>query len=74
MEKFILEELDRKEQEFIAKHNAAPKRLLLDPYSYVQLAAELDKDLVEEDLRYLHDCYEIIVHGLSQTELIEFLP
>lgn len=74
MERFILEELDRKEQEFIAKYKEAPKRLLLDPYSYVQLALELDKDLVEDDLRYLHDCYEIIVHGLSQTEVIEFIP
>lgn len=74
MEKFILEEIDRREQDFLAKHKQAPKRILLDPYSYVRLAQELDKDLLQEELRYLHGCYEIIVHAYSEDEIIEFLP
>jgi len=73
METFIFEEIDRKEKAFIAKHGSAPSRLLLDNYSYLQLAKELNKDLVEDDFRYLHDCYEIIVHGLSEDEIIEFI-
>lgn len=74
MEKFILDEIDRKEQEFLAVHGKAPSRIILDHYSYLLLAQELNKDLVEEDFGYLYDCYEIIVHGLSETELIEFIP
>lgn len=74
METFIFDEIDRKEKEFIAKYGKAPSRILLDHYSYIQLASELDKDLIEDDFRYLHDCYEIVVHGLTENQVIEFIP
>ena len=74
METFIFDKIDRKEKEFIAKHGEAPSRILLDHYSYLMLAKELNKDLIEDDFRYLHDCYEIVVHGLTEDEVIEFIP
>jgi len=73
MERYILDELDKKEKEFIEENGEAPSMVILDLYSYMELAKELGKDLVEEEYKYLHGCYKIIVDDIAEEEFIRFV-
>lgn len=73
MEKNILEELETREKEYISTNGKAPSMVILDIYSYLELAKELGKDLIEDDIRYLHGCYRIIVDDIADEEIIKFV-
>lgn len=71
--RYIIDELDKKEQDFIATNGEAPTMVIMDLYSYLQLAQELGKDLVNEEYRYLFGCYKIIVDEIAEGEFIKFV-
>ena len=73
MERYILDELDKKEQEFIEENGEAPTMVILDLYSYIELAKELGKDLVEEEDTDLHGCYKSIAEDIVEGEFLRVI-
>jgi hypothetical protein len=74
MEQFIFDKLDTKLKEYIEEFGKAPKRLLLDPYAYMELKIALGYE--EEDFEHdIHTWkgFSVLVNINQDEPLLEFV-